>query len=74
MSKEPIALINSSIVVIEAAITLTVAFNFDLSDEQIAALMALVVAIGNLIKTFWTRAQVTPVSDPRDNQGRILKP
>jgi hypothetical protein len=69
---EPVAVINGTITILEAAIALAVGFGLDWSAEQVGLVMAVVVAVGNLIKTIWARGQVTPVAAPRDNQGREL--
>ncbi|MEQ9403923.1 MAG: hypothetical protein RIM99_10075 [Cyclobacteriaceae bacterium] len=74
MSKEPVALINSIIAIIEAALVVAVGLGLNWTPEQIAGVMALIIAIGNAIKTYLARKQVTPVSDPRDNNGNSLKP
>jgi hypothetical protein len=36
--------------------------------------MALVISVGNLAKTMWTRGQVTPIANPRIQEGEITKP
>jgi hypothetical protein len=70
--REPVAVVNASIGIIEATMSLAVGFGLSLDTKQVALLMALVVAIGNLIQTLWARGQVTPVADPRDNNGGQL--
>ena len=62
---EPLAVMNATITIIEAAIALAVGFGLDWSAEQVGLVMAVVVALGNLIKTIWARGQVTPVAAPR---------
>lgn len=42
MRREPVAIVNSIIAVIEAAIALLVAFGLDLTKEQVGAIMAFV--------------------------------
>ncbi|MCP5059108.1 MAG: hypothetical protein GY937_20580 [bacterium] len=71
---EPVALINSGIGVIEAAVALAVGFGLELSAEQVGLVMALVVGIGNLAKTIWSRSQVTPIANPRIKEGDVAKP
>lgn len=34
----------------------------------------LIVAAAMAVSSLWTRSQVTPVADPRDNDGRALTP
>ena len=69
---EPVAVINGAISIVEAAIALAVGFGLGWTAEQVGLVMALVVALGNVVKTFWSRSQVTPVSSPRDTQGKPL--
>ena len=73
MTLEPVAVVNATITIIEAAIALAVGFGLDWSAEQVGLVMAVVVALGNLIKTIWARRKVTPVAAPRDNEGRRLE-
>ena len=70
---EPVAVINGSIAIVEAAIAL-LAGQLGWDPKTMAAVMAVVVAVGNLLKTLWARNQVTPVSDPRNHQGQPLTP
>lgn len=50
-----------------AVIALALAFGVDLSDEQVGAIMAAVVAVISII----TRIQVTPIVDPRLPKARV---
>jgi hypothetical protein len=69
---EPVAVVNASVAIVEAAIALAVGFGLEWTPEQVGLVMAVVVALGTLVKTLWARGQVTPVAAPRDNQGRRL--
>jgi len=69
---EPVAVVNGSVSIVEAAIALGVGFGLSWTAEQVALVMALVIAIANLVKTFWARAQVTPVANPRGADNRAL--
>jgi len=71
---EPIAVVNSTIAIVEAVIALALGFGLKWSPHQVALVMAVVVALANLLKTLWARSQVTPVTAPRDNEGRRLVP
>jgi hypothetical protein len=74
-SKEPVAIINGCVTLVEALIAITVGFGLvNLTVEQVGLLMAFVIAVGNLVKTLWARGQVTPVNNPRDNEGHNLQP
>jgi hypothetical protein len=59
---EPVAVINSVVSLVEAAVAVGVGFGLDLKPEQVGLLMAFVVAVGNLAKTMWARSQVTPTT------------
>ena len=74
MTLEPVAVVNATVAIVEAAIALAVGFGLDWTAEQVALVMAVVVAVSALVKTLWARGQVTPVAAPRDNEGRILVP
>jgi len=71
---EPVAVVNATVAIVEAAIALAVGFGLDWTPEQVALVMAVVVALSALVKTLWARGQVTPVANPRDNEGRSLVP
>jgi hypothetical protein len=47
-----------------------VAFGLNLTAEQVGTIMAFVTAVGGLISILIVRPRVTPVADPRDNEGR----
>ncbi len=74
MKREPVAIINAIIALIEAGIAVAVGFGLDWSGEQVALVMAAVVALGTVIKTVLVREQVTPLADPRNAQGVRLVP
>jgi len=44
----------------------------DLTGEQQAAIMGAVVAVLPIVMALWARAQVTPLADPRDEDGEAL--
>ena len=73
MRLEPVAVVNGTIAIVEAAIALAVSFGLNWSGEQVGLVLAVVIAIGSLIKTIWARRKVTPVAAPRDNEGRRLE-
>src|SRR2546426_6437262 len=66
-TREPIAVVNSAVAIVEALIALAVGLGAPWSKEIVGLLMAVVVAVGNLVKTLWARSQVTPLADPRDD-------
>ncbi|GEM_PF-6100559 len=74
MKREPVAVINAIIALIEAAVALWVILDSEFDPKLGAGLMGVVLALGNVVKILWARNQVTPVVDPRDNQGHQLTP
>lgn len=74
LRREPIAIINGLTALAEAAIAILVGFGLDWTAEQVALVMALVVAVANIAKTLYGRSQVTPLNDPRTNNGTPLIP
>ena len=73
MSNEPVAIIGAIVGLVEAIIALLPLFGVALTIEQQAALMAVVVAAGSVVSAVWARSLVTPVSNPKDNDGNALK-
>ena len=71
MKREPVAVINSLVTLIEALIAVAVGFGLDWTLEQVGLVMAVVVAISTVIQTLWARSQVTPVNA---HQGQHLVP
>ncbi len=75
---EPVRLGALIIGVIGAALALLVAFGVDLSADQQTAILgfaAAVIAMASAIGVGeWVRNRVTPVADPKDDEGRPLRP
>ena len=74
MNREPVltaATISSAVV---ALLALLVAFGIDLTKEQQAAILGVVAVAAPLIVAAVSRRKVTPLSDPKDEQGRELTP
>jgi hypothetical protein len=74
LTREPVALISAAIGLIQAAIALAIAFGVNLTDTQVGAIMAFVIAVGTVAQVLLVRPLVTPVADPRDNNGNALAP
>ena len=75
LQREPLAIITAIITVIEMALPMLVVLNvIYLNADQMAAIMAFVVAVGGLAGVFFVRPRVTPVADPRNNEGESLVP
>ena len=58
LQTEPAAIIAGIVTVIEAAIALLPLFGVPLTTEQLAGIMALVVALGGVVGAIWTRSIV----------------
>ncbi len=75
MKREPIAIINAIMTAVQASIPLLVAFGLvQLSREQSGAITSAVVAWAGLVGTVVTRNLVTPVADPKNDDGTKLIP
>lgn len=55
-----------------AVIALLVAFGLKLSGEQAAAVLGVFAVLSPIAFGLFTRDKVTPLADPRDNDGRAL--
>ena len=73
MTNEPVAIIAAIVGLIEAIIALLPLFGVRLTVEQQAALMGVVVAAGSVVSALWARSLVTPVANPKDNDGNVLR-
>lgn len=58
MNKEPVAIVNTVVALIEAVILAVVAFGVQMSSEQIGAVMGAVIAAGAVVQTFVARSRV----------------
>ena len=74
LQTEPVAIIAAIVGLIEAIVALLPLFGVPLTVEQQAAIMAVIVAAGSVVSAIWARSLVTPVANPRDNDGNVLKP
>lgn len=74
MTREPLLTKASWTALVMAVIAVAVAFGLPLTDEQQKALIALAGVLAPVAAAVWARGQVTPVADPRDNDGQPLTP
>ncbi len=71
IQREPVITAAFLVALVQALIVLLQVFGITaMSNEQIAAIMAIVTLVAGVV----ARAYVTPVSDPRDNAGNPLTP
>ena len=74
MNREPLLTKASWVALVTAVIAVAVAFGLPLTDEQQKALIALAGVLAPVAAAVWARGQVTPVADPRDDDGQPLTP
>ena len=72
LSNEPVITGGAIVALIESIILLLTSFGLKMSADQVTAIMSVVVILVPIIMAVWARSQVTPVSNPRDNEGRQL--
>ena len=72
-TREPVAIIGAIVALIEAVIGLLIAFGVDMTAEQSQAIIAVAITagpvIGLVLNVLFVRPRVTPVTDPRTEQG-----
>lgn len=75
MNREPLTVAGAVVLLLQATLTTVVLMGWwDLTDEQTAAWMGLIALAGTTSVVVLTRGKVTPVADPRDDQGHPLTP
>jgi hypothetical protein len=72
LQTEPVVIIAAITGLIEAIVALLPLFGVGLTVEQQAGIMAVVVAVSSVVSALWSRSLVTPVANPRDNDGNQL--
>lgn len=73
-TREPLAVRAAVVAAIAALINVAVAFGWDLSVDQVGALNAAIGLVATAVVVVWSRGTVTPVADPRDDNGEPLTP
>ena len=75
MDREPLLTKASWVVaVVVAVIAVAVTFGPPLTDEKQKVLLALAGVLAPIGTAVWGRRSVTPVADPRDDEGNPLTP
>lgn len=74
MKRDPLALKGLVVAVVTAVLNIVVWFGVDLSVDQQASITAVSGSLAALVVAWLARKDVTPVSDPRDNEGNDLTP
>ena len=73
--REPLAVRAAVVAVVTAIVHLTVIAGWWQINADVEGQVALVIDLaGTAALVLWTRGKVTPVDDPRDEQGRPLTP
>ena len=73
LNNEPVVTINAIVAVITTIISALVTTGvLHVSQDQQSQLVGIIVAVGAFIATFVSRSLVTPVTNPKDNEGNTL--
>lgn len=72
MTTQPVWSANLLVAIVTAVIALLVAFGFNLSDEQTAAILGLVGVLAPIVAAYWSNQRTTPLVDPKDEDGEPL--
>lgn len=73
IEREPVVTAAAIAGLVAAALTMLVSLGvIDLSPEQQAAILAFVAAAVPIAAALWARQQVTPLVDPKDDEGERL--
>ena len=73
LKNEPVAIITAITTLVSAIIALLPLFGVPLTAEQAAGIMAVWLGVAGVLSAFLIRGQVTPVANPRDNDGNRLR-
>lgn len=73
MNRQPILAAGAVALVLNAVAVATLAF-VHVTESQTKAVLALAGAVGVLVTAIWSQPRVTPLVDPRDDEGRTLVP
>lgn len=75
MNREPLAISGAVVTALQGVLTAVILMGWwDLTAEQAAAWMGAIDLAGTAAVVIYTRGKVTPVADPRDNNGASLVP
>lgn len=72
MNREPLVTAGTLAAVLSAVFVLLVAFGIDIDDDKQAAILGVVAVLFPLVSPLFARSKVTPVADPRDDDGNRL--
>jgi hypothetical protein len=73
VDREPVLITTALLAVVESALTLLMLFKvIDVTPEQATAILGFVAVVITLVNTLYVRGKVTPLADPKNNEGEPL--
>lgn len=74
MTREPLLTAAGVTAAISAIIGLLATFGVNLTDQQTAGILGVVAVLAPIVVALASRSKVTPVADPKDDNGTPLRP
>lgn len=74
MNKEPLITTAAITAVVSALLVLLASFGLALDAGQVQAILGFIAVVAPIALAFVARKHVTPVADPKDNNGSPLAP
>lgn len=74
MNREPLFSTATLVAVVSAALALLVSFGLGIDPTQVQAILTFVTVVAPFVVAYFVRKKVTPVADPKDNEGNSLTP
>jgi uncharacterized membrane protein (DUF441 family) len=74
VKREPVLTSASIVALVAALIAVLAAFGLPLSDDQTTAVVSLVGVVAPLVVALLSRPRVTPIADPKTDEGIPLVP
>lgn len=72
MGREPLLTRSTVVAVVTTLLAVLTAFGLPISDTQQNAVLGAVGVIAPIVLALWARRRVTPIADPRDDDGTPL--
>lgn len=72
MKREPLVTAGTLAGVLSATFVVMIAFGFNIDEDKQAAILGIVAVLFPIVSPLFARSKVTPVSDPRDDDGNEL--
>lgn len=74
MNREPLFNTAAIVAVVSAALALLVSFGLGIDPGQVQAILTFVTVAAPFVVAYLARKKVTPVADPKNNDGNALTP